>query len=70
VSTVVEGSQDECVATANGGFRLPVEGDGLARLCASCDREDGEEAGVGGTHGIGMEVGLGKWWPADFALPR
>jgi hypothetical protein len=70
VSTVVEGSQDECVAAANGGLRLPVEGDGLAGPCANYDREDGVEAGVGGTHRIGMEAGLGRWWPADFALPR
>jgi len=35
VSTVVEGSQDECVDAANGGLRicLPVEGDGLAGPC-------------------------------------
>ena len=61
MSTVVEGCQDECVDAMNGGLRicLPVEGDSLAGPCASCDREDGEEASVGGAHGVGMEASVG-----------
>jgi hypothetical protein len=61
VSTVVEGSHDECVDAANGGLRicLPVEGDGLEGLCANCDHEDGKEGGVCGAHGVGMEADVG-----------
>jgi hypothetical protein len=58
---VVEGSQEECVDAVNEGFRigLPVEGDGLAGSCANCDHEDGEEAGVGDAHGVGVEADVG-----------
>ena len=61
VSTVVEGSHEECVDVANGGLRicLPEEGDGLAGSCANYGHEDGEEAGVGGAHGVGVEADVG-----------
>jgi hypothetical protein len=60
VSTVMEDSHDECVDAANGGLHicLLVEGDGPTGL-RHCDHEDGEEAGVGGTYGIGEEADVG-----------
>jgi hypothetical protein len=59
--TVVEGSQEECVDAVNGGLCicLPMEGDVLAGSCANYDHKDGEEAGVGGAHGVGVEADVG-----------
>ena len=61
MSTVVEGSQEVGIDTANGGLGicLPVEGDGLVRPCTNCDHEDGEEDGVDDTHGVGEEANVG-----------
>jgi hypothetical protein len=58
---MVEGSQDECVDAVNGGLHicLPVEGDDLARPCANCDHEDGEETSVCGVHRVGVEADVG-----------
>jgi hypothetical protein len=61
VSTVEEGSLEEGVGAVIGGRRisLPMEGDGFMALCASCDHEVGEEAGMGGTHGVGDVADVG-----------
>jgi hypothetical protein len=49
VSTTEEGGQKEGVGVAIGRPRvcLAVEGDGSVGLCANCDHEVSEEAGVG-----------------------
>ena len=61
MSTMVEGSQDECVDAANGGLGvcLLVEGSGLVRPCANSAHKDGEEAGMDGAHGVGEEADVG-----------
>lgn len=61
--TVVEGSQEECVDTANGESHicLLVEANGLPGQYANCDHKDGKEAGVCGAHGVSVvaDVGVG-----------
>jgi hypothetical protein len=58
VSTTEEGSHEEGVGAATGGRRicLPMAGDGFVGPYASRDHEVGEEAGVGGVHGVGDVV--------------
>jgi hypothetical protein len=66
-----EDGQEEGVGTAIGEYRiyLDVDGNGLVGLYASCDHEIGEEAGMGGDHGVGDET-TSEVVASKFVLPR
>jgi hypothetical protein len=54
-----------------GGLRtfLAMEGNGLVGPYATCNHEDGKEAGVGSAHGVGDEADAGGGGQ-QIVLPR
>ena len=56
-----EGSQEEGVGAAIGERHicLPMKGNSFVGPYASCDHEVGEEANVGGAHGVGDVADVG-----------